>query len=377
MTSSVEGVESVYGARLARAQRVLSDASVDGLLVTDLLNVRHLCGFTGSNGLLVVGPQRCVFFTDSRYTLQAREQTRFVDVCEAQELDVEGCKLLETGGVSRVGVEEKSLSVGRWKRFGALLPSAVLCDVGEKIDAVRKTKDPSELGALRAASALAEEALLRVLPLVRVGVAEETVALAFHLEALKLGAETLSFATIVAGGPRGALPHAVAGSRRFENGDLVVIDFGVRLGGYCSDQTVTVPVGTVAEEARRVYDVVAAAQQAAVAAVRPGVPLAAIDQAARDVIRDAGFGEFFGHGTGHGVGLAVHEAPTVSHRSKEAAEVGMVFTIEPGIYLPGRFGVRLEDCLVVTVQGCELLTSLPKDFGAARTLGRPPADRGL
>jgi Xaa-Pro aminopeptidase len=352
------------GARLTRAREVLSSVGLGGLLVSDLLNVRHLCGFTGSNGLLLILPDRVTFFTDSRYTLQAGEETRGVEVSETQDLDQAACQAALGAGVSRLGLEEKVVSVARWRKLGESLPGVELVDAGEALDALRRCKDPGELQQLREAARLAERALRAVLPRVRRGVSEAEVAFAYQVEALRLGAEALSFDTIVAGGPRGALPHARPGQRRFEEGDLVIFDFGVRLGGYCSDETVTVPVGRVEEEARRVYDAVLQAQRAALDAVRPGVPLVDVDRAARDVIAGAGYGERFGHGTGHGVGLAVHEAPTVSTRSKENAAAGMVFTVEPGIYLPDRFGVRLEDTVLVTPDGPEGITTVPKEFGA-------------
>jgi Xaa-Pro aminopeptidase len=225
-------------------------------------------------------------------------------------------------------------------------------------------KDGREVEGLRAAARLAETALLVALGKLRPGATEQEVALAFHFEALRLGAESLSFDTIVAGGPRGALPHGKPSSRCFEEGDLVVFDFGVRLAGYCSDETVTVPVGRVEGEARKVYDAVYSAQQAALSVIRPGVALVDVDKAARDFIAQEGYGGFFGHGTGHGVGLAVHEAPTVSTKSKEQAREGMVFTVEPGIYLPDRFGVRLEDTVRVTPDGFDRITTVPKEFGA-------------
>lgn len=348
--------------RLVQAQGILSSQGLGGLLVSDLLNIRSLCGFTGSAGLLLLLPGRALFFTDSRYTLQAREETRGVEVMEAQDLDRQTCEA--AAGVTRLGLEEKNLSVARWRRLAEMLPGVEFADAGEALDGLRVCKDAGELQCLREAARLAERALRAALARVRTGVPEAEVALAYQVEALRLGADALAFDTIVAGGPRGALPHARPAARRFQEGDLVILDFGVRLDGYCSDETVTVPVGRVEEEARRVYAAVFDAQQAALAAVRPGVPWVEVDRAARDAIGLAGYAERFGHGTGHGVGLAVHEAPTVSPRSKDTAEVGMVVTVEPGIYLPDRLGVRLEDTILVTAGGHERLTAVPKEFGA-------------
>ncbi|MFU8856401.1 MAG: aminopeptidase P family protein [Deferrisomatales bacterium] len=352
-----------YTERAAAALQLLAGERLDALLVLDLLNVRYLCGFTGSNGLLVLLGDRRVFFTDSRYTLQAREETVGVEVVETADLDRSAAGVLSTGGARYVGFQPTSITAARRARLGRLL-EADLVDVGTGVDRLRVCKGPDETRRLEAAARLAEEALRFVAPLLCPGRTELEVARAFHVACLERGAEGLSFDTIVAGGPRGALPHAKPTGRPFEAGDLVLVDFGVRLDGYCSDQTVTVPVGPPAEDAAQVYGVVFQAQRAALEALRPGVALAEVDRAARDVIAAAGHGERFGHGTGHGVGLAVHEAPTVSSRSGDAAQEGAVVTIEPGIYLPGRFGVRLEDTVRVTSHGYERITSVPKELGA-------------
>ncbi len=356
------GAEALHG-RLERARRLLAGERLDALLVGDLLNVRYLCGFTGSNGLLVVLPGEALLITDSRYTLQAREEARGCRVVEAADLDREAARLLDGLGAAYVGAQASGVSAARWERLRRLLRGMDLIDLGAGVDALRAVKDPGELGLLREAARLAERCLGAVLPLVRPGVPEAEVATAFHLEAVRRGAEGPAFDTIVAGGPQGALPHARPGPRRFREGDLVVMDFGVRHRGYCSDETVTVPVGEPGEEARKVYRTVLEAQQAALGVLRAGVRLAEVDRAARDVIAAAGYGERFGHGTGHGVGLAVHELPTVNARSGHVAEAGMVVTVEPGVYLPGRFGVRLEDTVVITDTGYEPVTRAPKGWG--------------
>lgn len=353
-----------YLSRLSALTGLIDNESIDAVVVLDLLNVRYFCGFTGSSGLLIASRLGVRFFTDSRYVVQAGEETRGVEVLESRDLNQ--TILEETAAIdaSRIGLQAKSLSAARWKKLESLLPAVDLIDLGTSIDEFREIKDASEIKLMREASLLAEESLCAVLSLVRPGVSEAEVALAFHLEILKKGADALSFDAIIAGGPRAALPHARPGSRRFVAGDLVVIDFGVKLNGYCSDQTVTVPVGMVDEEARKVYEVVLAAQTAALNLLKPGVRFSDIDAAARKVVADAGYGDFFRHGTGHGVGLVVHESPTVNGKSEEVARAGHVVTIEPGIYLPGKLGVRLEDLALVADDGFEKLTALPKEFGA-------------
>ena len=352
------------GRRVCRVRRLLEDERLDAVLVADLLNIRYICGFTGTSGLLVVTADDALFLTDGRYTLQAREETRGCRVEEARDLDGAAAAYLNGLGVAFVGLQAGSVSAARWKRLQQFLRGVSLVDLGNGVDALRAVKDPVELEALRRAAALAERCLEAVLPLVRPGVTEEEVARAFRIEAIRQGADGLAFEPIVAGGPRGALPHAKPGSRPFREGDLVVVDFGVRFQGYCSDETVTLVVGDPGPEARKVYDTVLRAQRAAMEALGPGVCLADVDRAARQVIEEAGYGDRFSHGTGHGVGLAVHEVPTVNARSRQVAERGMVVTVEPGVYLPGRFGIRLEDTVVVTDNGCERITGFPKEWGA-------------
>jgi Xaa-Pro aminopeptidase len=346
------------------AREIVVRERLHALLVTDLLNIRRLCGFTGSNGLLAFFEEDAVLFTDSRYTLQAQEETTGVRVVTTPDPDLCCAEEVMTRGGGYAGFEAEGVTLSRWRRWTKLYPGVDLVDLGSRVTRLRMVKRPEEIAALRRASELSEEAFRRAARLVRPGEREIDVARAFHIEALRLGAGGLSFDTIVAGGERGALPHAVPSERCFRDGDLVVFDFGVRLDGYVSDQTATLSVGKVDGETAEVYETVCRAQKAALEAVRPGALLKDIDWAAREVIREAGHAEHFGHGTGHGVGLAVHEAPTVSPRSADAAQPGMVFTVEPGIYLPGRFGVRLEDTVVVTAEGCARITGLPKELGA-------------
>ncbi len=342
---------------------------LDALLVADPHGVRYLCGFTGSNGLLLLRDGSNLFLTDSRYVLQAAQETWGAEVREAADLDRAAAEACAGCGARWVGYSASILSASRASRFRRRLEGADLVDVGSALDALRMTKDAGELVRLRAAARLAEDALGAVLDGVRPGNTEERIAREFQIECLRRGADGLAFDIIVAGGERGALPHARPSGRPFRRGDLVVVDFGVRLDGYCSDETVTLPVGEVSDRARQVYEVVRAAQASALATLRPGARLADVDRAARDVIREAGFGDRFGHGTGHGVGLAVHEAPTVSSRSDEVAREGMVVTVEPGIYLPDELGVRLEDTVFITADGCDSITTLPKGFGAVGPQG--------
>jgi Xaa-Pro aminopeptidase len=237
-----------------------------------------------------------------------------------------------------------------------------LKDVKGRVRRLREVKDEGEVAAIRRACGVADAALRAVVAQGLVGRTEADVAWQIKEELHRLGAEGESFAAIVAGGPNGALAHAIPGGRRIEPGELVVIDMGARVDGYCSDITRTFATGELGEESRRIYEVVLAAQLAGLAAVRPGVLGRRVDAAARDVIVAAGYGDFFGHGTGHGVGLEVHEEPRVSRRGKERLQAGMALTVEPGIYLEGRAGVRIEDTVLVTDAGGEPLTVFPKEL---------------
>lgn len=361
---AVSGDCSYYKDRLAALREIAAGQGLDAVIVTDLANIRHLCGFTGTNGLLAVTEGEALFFTDSRYTLQASGQVKCARVCAARNLDQRCLATLAQRGVGYIGLEAQGVTAARWRGIQKRAEGIQLVDLGRKVTELRMVKAPGEIAAMRAASQLAESALRVAAQKVATGFTEAEAAREFHLEAIRLGADDLSFPPIVAAGERGALPHAIAGDREFREGDLVVFDFGVKLDGYCSDQTVTLPVGKVAEEDAQVYQTVLDAQRAALGAIKPGVALGDIDRAARELITKAGHGDRFGHGTGHGIGLEIHEAPTVGPRMKELARQGMVFTVEPGIYLPDRLGVRLEDTVVVTADGFDRITSLPKELGA-------------
>ncbi|TLM69017.1 MAG: M24 family metallopeptidase [Deltaproteobacteria bacterium] len=348
--------------RQQRAVALLAERDLDALLFFTRENLRHLCGFTGSDGVLLLTAAAAVFLTDSRYTTQAGSE---VTAARVEEYRLQGdgvIAALRDAGVRRIGFES-SLSYGKVSDLRAKGESGwEWLPLGEELDGLRLVKSAEEVAAMDAAAALNAEAFAEVEPLIRPGAVERDLALALEFAMKRRGAEEKAFDFIVASGPRGALPHGVAADRRLAAGELVTIDFGCRVDGYHSDETVTVALGDVDSELRQVFDTVLTAHDLALAAVMPGVPLAELDRIARDHIAAAGYGAFFGHGLGHGVGLAIHEAPTVSMRSKSAVREGMVFTIEPGVYLPGRGGVRIEDTVVATASGARVLTRIPKQF---------------
>ena len=358
---------------LARQQQLrehLATTRFDGLLISHLPNIRYLCGFTGSAGLLLVEESGSVFFTDVRYDTQAHDEVKSAKVVVARKsvLSALGEFLAARRKKSKgwtIGIESEHFTIAEKKRLAKAKPSGItLKDAPAIIERARMVKDADELERIRAAVKLGAKLFDRALEVLRPGVKEVEVAAEMELTARRGGAEEMSFFTIIASGARSALPHGRASEQAIPKGAFVVCDFGVILSGYCSDQTRTVWVGMVPDDARRAYEAVKEAQQAAVDAVRPGIAVGEVDAAARKVLRKAGLGRYFTHSTGHGVGLEIHEIPRVADGQKEILQRGMVITIEPGVYSPGKWGVRIEDMVAVTAVGCEVLTPTGKDFVA-------------
>ena len=355
-------------ARQTKLREHLATTRFDALLVSHLPNIRYLCGFTGSAGLLLVEEAGSTFFTDVRYDTQAHEEVQAAKVVIARKsvLQALGERLTVQRKRSRgrsLGIEAEHFTVAEKKRLAALCPCSIrLKDAPPMVERARMVKGSEELKRIRDAVALGANIFERALEVLRPGVKEVEVAGEMELAARRGGAEEMSFPTIIASGARSALPHGRASEQRIERGGFVVCDFGVILTGYCSDETRTVWVGTVPENARQAYEAVREAQQAAIDAVKPGLPVGEVDAAARKVLRKAGAGRYFTHSTGHGVGLEIHETPRVAHGQQEILQPGMVITIEPGVYFPGKWGVRIEDMVAVTAGGCEVLTPTSKDF---------------
>ncbi len=349
----------------ARAERLiglLPRAGIDVMLVTELVNVRYLTGYTGSNGLALVGPLTRTFITDFRYVEQAAEEVHPAFERRRAPLDLlEAVAGSLPDGPVRLGFEDIHVTVHQHARLRELLPDRVELDPADSIvESLRVVKEPEEVEAIKAATALADDAFEQLIGAGLAGRTEREAALALERAMLDRGARRPSFSTIVAAGPHGALPHAEPRDVEIRPGDLVVIDWGAEFGGYCSDCTRTVAVGEPDGEAREVYELVLEAQLAGLEAVRAGASGRAVDAAARAVIEAGGHGEQFGHGLGHGVGLDIHEGPRLSQRSKDHLKTGTVVTVEPGVYVPGRFGIRIEDLVVVTDTGCQILTTVPK-----------------
>jgi Xaa-Pro aminopeptidase len=353
--------------RVERLVSLMDDRGLDLFVVTNLVNMRYLSGFTGTHGVCLIGRSDRLFITDFRYVERSSaEVPDFERLRGKQDLlgDVAEAVIARTSGDVRLGFEEDNLTVARHKRLRELLPERVYL-VGERglVERLRAVKDEDELGAIRTAAALADDLyrwLLEEYGLT--GRTEREVALALERRAQDVGAERAAFPPIVAAAKNGSLPHADPGDDVIERGTLVVVDLGCVVDGYCSDCTRTFATGVPEAEAREVYEVVRSAQAGALAAVRAGVEAEAVDRVARDKIEAAGWGDQFGHGTGHGVGMEVHEAPRLGTGSQDRLESGNVVTIEPGVYVPGRFGVRIEDLLIVREDASEVLTSIPKEL---------------
>jgi Xaa-Pro aminopeptidase len=342
-------------------RRQMKQRGIDSLLVTHLPDVRYLCGFTGSNAYLAITANRAAMFTDGRYTTQARQETSAARVViAAKSARNEACQWLAASGVKHCAFDPESTTVTElalYRKASSPGHRGFFRPLAESlVPHLRLIKDQDELRLMKQAALLGVELFHKLLPHLEPGVPETTVAAELEHSARLHGAEAMSFETIVAGGPRSALPHGRASSQRLPRKGFVTLDFGVILNGYCSDMTRTIFLGQPTRRERFTYDAVREAQQAAVAAVKPGASCGEVDDAARSVLRKAGLAEYFTHSTGHGVGLEIHEAPRIAADQSQSLLPGMVVTIEPGVYIAGHFGVRIEDMVAVTEEGGQVLT---------------------
>ena len=347
---------------MSRADRVAEALEVDALLITDLVNLRYVTGFTGSSGMAVVGRDLRRFITDFRYVEQAAGEVEGFDREQAPQVFDGALAEGWPDGSLRLGFDDQDVSVRRHARLRELLPERVeLVPAGGVVEALRAVKDAEEISRIAAAAQLADDVYGMLREQGLVGRTERDVAFALETEMRRRGAEP-SFESIVASAERGALPHAVPADVPIPRGTLVTLDIGARLGGYCSDCTRTWATGELPDDLAEAYELVQRAQAEALAAVRPGPEGREVDAVARDIIEAAGHGEHFGHGLGHGVGLEVHEGPRLSRTGEAPLVAGNVVTVEPGVYLPGRGGVRIEDLVVVTEDGHTVLSLTTKDL---------------
>jgi Xaa-Pro aminopeptidase len=356
-----------YFGRQRRLAEALRRLRADALLVTHLPNVTYLCGFTGSAGVLLLPAAeraKSIFITDGRYTQQAADEVKHARVVIAKGAAiVEACKRADRSRFATLAFESDHLSFALAKHVSSQLRGKIrLKPASGLVEELRLIKDRDELDRIRASVKLATSLFDRALKQARPGAPESAVAGDMEFEARRLGAEKMSFDTIVASGQRSALPHGRASGSPIPSSGFIIFDWGVILAGYCSDMTRTVHVGPVSTSHRSMYQAVHEAQLASIEAVRPGVEVSEVDRAGRDVLKKAGYASYFTHSTGHGVGLEIHEAPRLAQGQRQQLTPGMVVTVEPGIYVPEEGGVRIEDMVLVTETGHEILTTLSKDL---------------
>jgi len=348
--------------RRSRLKPFFEGNGLDAILFTNLANIRYLCGFSGSDGVLLLTRDEAWFLCDSRYTTQAAEEVRGAEIREFSAKFEAVCSLITDKKIVRFGIEASHMLVSDFRQLSERLDGCELVGIGAALDSIRSRKDRDEIEILCRVAGLASASLEAVLASLVPGLREADFALELEIEMRRRGADARAFDFIVASGERGAMPHGRTSDKLLRSGELVTIDFGAVKDGYHSDETVTVAVGRPSERGREIHEIVRQAHDRAIAAVRPGITCRDLDAVARDYIREQGYEACFGHGLGHGVGLEIHEKPVVSPRSEAVVEEGMVFTIEPGIYIPGFGGVRIEDTVAVTADGCVVLTKAPKDL---------------
>ena len=349
--------------RTAHLRTLFRERGLDALLVTSLPHVRYLSGFSGSNGICVITSSDAFFVTDIRYALQCREDVRgfrrlvtMVGLFEASSRH----KLL--AGCTTVGFESHHLSYAQYRSIRKLFPAISWKPVSDLIEQQTLVKDGEELACIQKAVDISDRVFGGILPIIRPGIREIEIAAEISYLHKSYGAERDAFDPIVASGERGALPHARAGVKKIRNGELVTLDFGCTVKGYASDLTRTIAVGRVSRKSREVYEVVLNAQEEAIRAARPGILARELDAVARKAISAAGYGKYFSHSLGHGLGIHIHEHPRISALSNELLQSGSVVTIEPGVYIPGFGGIRIEDDVVLLKKGCRVLTAAPKEL---------------
>lgn len=367
MTDSPALVPMDVAGRADRVRASAASAGRDALVITNLVNVRYLTGFTGSAGLAWLGPDELVLITDRRYADQAESEASQAGVDVRIEITNDAPKELLAAagaGVDRIGLEAASVSWADQRKFAEWFSAELVPTIGA-VEQCRQIKDDGEIDRMAKAAAIADAALDEVRPMLAGGPTEQEVALSLDTAFRRRGAETSAFTTIVAAGSNAALPHIRPTERPIGSGELVIVDMGAVVDGYRSDMTRTMAVGEPDHEAKRVFETVRDAQQLGVEQVAPGTPISDVDKACRNRIEADGWGDAFVHGTGHGVGLDIHEQPWVRATATEVLEVGQVITVEPGIYLPGFCGARVEDTVVVTKDGARRLTHSPKTLAVA------------
>lgn len=338
---------------------ILKRKNLEAIVITSSQNLYYFSGFTGGEGLLVFTPEKKYIIVDGRYTIQAKEQTRDFEVIEYKTLPY---KIIADMRFDKIGFEDRTISYNSFKMMSRAMPAVTTIGVSDELNEYRKVKSEEECKIIRRAEQIGDMAFEHILPFIKPGITEREIALELEYFMKKQGASGLSFDTIVAVGERSALPHANLTDKKVEEGKVVLMDYGCVYDGYCSDMTRTVAVGYADDKTKNIYDIVLKAQLASIDVIKAGVYNREVDKVARDIITDAGYGENFNHSLGHGVGLEIHEQPNLSPRSEDILKIGNVVSVEPGIYVEGFCGIRIEDIVMVTDNGCENFTRSPKDL---------------
>lgn len=348
--------------KLTELQQSLSTLGLDGFLIAKAVNYRYLTGFSGTESYFLITPENAFLLTDSRNTEQAKAEAPDFQVLEFRKLTELLGELRERYQLSRIGLEKEIITIDVHEKLQGQVPGVEFVPVADPVADYRRVKSTRELAKIRRAAGITDQAFLHILDYLRPGLSERDVALELEFYMRYQGAERIAFDFIVASGVRGAMPHGTASDKLLKSGEMVTMDIGCVYQGYNSDLTRTVFLGQPTERQLEIYNVVHNAQVEALAALKPGACCSEIDAIARGVIEKAGYGQYFGHGLGHGVGLEIHEGPRLSPQDDSILEAGMVVTVEPGIYIPDWGGVRIEDLVMLTPTGCEIISSSPKDI---------------
>lgn len=349
--------------RLERAKKIISQQGLDGIFVSSPVNRRYLSNFTGTAGYLLITEEENLFITDFRYVEQAKQQCPdYTVVMHPKEFWDKFSELISERSIKNLGFEDEHITYSQYKKLAEKIEGVNLVPLGQCLNNLRMVKDEEELELIKTAARIADQAFKHILTFIKPGVKEKDLALELEYFMKSRGISAPAFDFIVASGYRSALPHGVASEKEIEKGDFVTLDFGGVYQGYCSDMTRTVVVGEYSPKQKEIYQIVLHAQEKALEQIRIGMTGAEVDKISRDIIEEAGYGEYFGHGLGHGVGLLIHEAPALNYKGETVLEPGMVVTVEPGIYIPDFGGVRIEDLVVIRENGVENFTSSTKEL---------------
>ncbi|KUG22413.1 aminopeptidase ypdf (mp-, ma-, ms-, ap-, np- specific) [hydrocarbon metagenome] len=347
--------------RISSLQRTFSSCKIDGLIFFDMNNIRYLTGFTGSDGALLINSDKTNLLVDGRYIAQASVETKGLRIMEYRD-KIEGIsQTIKKNRLKRIGFEANLITLGMYNQLKNSIPEENLVALNGELKFLRAYKDKTEIALMAKAAEISSSSIRSLIDRIKPGCTEKEVALELEVEARRVGADELAFSTIVAAGENAAFPHAKPTDRKIKRGDLVVIDFGVKYKGYCSDETCTIAFGKLTVRQKNAYQMVKSAHDRALAGIKANVPAARIDQCVRSVFGKK-YKRFFVHSTGHGVGLEVHEAPRLFSNSTDILKTNMVVTVEPGLYIPGHWGIRIEDTVVVKKNSCEKLTKMDKEL---------------